>query len=192
MWTSLFVAVLVGCGGDSDIPECIDNGYCAEGQACVNDVCEDVECLSSAICDVGEYCNDKTYSCVDGCLENIDCVAGETCNTDTRSCEAYGCRDTTLDCPTGAECNLTTGECDSVATCQNCNLSQANSCRGGDVEAHCLPWDDLSEGWCFPVCDNSGGCPAGFSCYVDYPIDLFTYVDVCVADCPWLTETGHL
>lgn len=192
MWTSLFVAALVGCGGDSDTPECIDNGYCAEGQACVDDVCEDVECLTSAICDVGEYCNDQTYSCVDGCVESADCVAGETCNTDTRTCEAYGCRNTELDCPVGSTCNEGTGECDEAHVCDSCNANNVNSCQTPGTESYCLVWDDPAEGWCFPVCGANGLCPSGFYCYKDVQVELGNTVDVCIADCPWLVDNGHL
>ncbi len=191
MWQTLLVAGLLGCGGDSDIPECIDDGYCDEGQACIDDVCVDVDCLTSAICDVGEYCNPDTYTCVDGCLEDADCVAGETCNPDTRSCEAYGCRSTELDCPVGTECNLGTGECDGVNACRNCNASNPYSCQGKGT-SYCLVWDDPSEGWCFPECGADDSCPAGFSCYKNAQIDLFTTVDVCVADCPWLVDNGHI
>ncbi len=192
MWTSLMVAALVACGGDSDSLECIDNGYCDEGQACIEDVCEDVDCLTSAICDVGEYCNEKTYSCVDGCLEDADCVAGETCNPDSRTCEAYGCRNTELDCPVGTTCNTGTGDCDDVNVCQSCNQNNVNSCQTPGVTSYCLVWDDPSEGWCFPECGAGDTCPSGFYCYKNLQVDLWTTANICIADCPWLVDNGHL
>lgn len=189
MLNALFLG-LIACGGDP-APECIDNGQCDEFQACIEDVCVDVECLGSAICDIGEYCNDKTYTCVDGCLEDADCMAGETCDPDTRTCEAYGCRSTELDCGVGTECNVATGECEAVNACNSCNANNVNSCVGQGTQ-YCLVWDDPSEGWCFPECGADFACPSGFSCYKNAQVSLFDTANVCIADCPWLKDNGYL
>ncbi len=188
--TTLLLTALLACGGDSEVPECIDNGYCAEGQACVDDECVDVDCLTSAVCDVGEYCNAKTYSCVDGCLEDTDCIAGETCDTETRTCEAYGCRDTTLDCAIGSSCNQQTGECQDLGACQTCNQNNVDSCTTPGT--YCLDIYLEREGFCYPECDRNGECPAGFYCYPGWPVGLLQTADVCIADCPYLSEAGYL
>jgi Cys-rich repeat protein len=194
MWMSWAILGLIGCGGDTAV-ECIDNGQCGEFQACFVDVCLDVECLTSAVCDIGEYCNLDGYSCVEGCLDNSDCRAGETCNAETTTCEAYGCRNTELDCGVGQECDQTTGECLDVQACGNCDPQNINSCNTGPnsgTQSYCLVYDDLSVGWCFPECGDDGSCPSGFYCYEDLSIGRGQTIDVCVADCPWLTENGYM
>ncbi len=187
---------LLACGASgSDVPDCIDHGECAEGQACIADVCLDVDCMASSSCDIGQYCNPDSFSCVDGCLEDEDCRAGEVCESDTRTCESYGCRSTELDCPVGTSCNVSTGECIAASACGGCNVNNVNSCQGGGrgTSQYCLPYDDISVGYCFPECNRSDdSCPAGFYCYKNLPIGLLQTADVCIADCPWLTDNGYL
>ncbi len=183
MWTFLWMLGCVIQWGDEEAIECIDNGECGEFQACRDDACVDVECLNSATCDIGLYCNAQTYTCVEGCLEDVDCMAGETCNTETQTCEAYGCRTTELDCPVGTECDVSTGSCDEVSVCEPCQ--NAAGCRSSDAP-HCVQFQGDETGYCWPECGADNSCPAGFFCYTSWT------QDICVADCGWLTENGYL
>ncbi len=191
--TSVVLFLLACSAGTTEVPECIDHGECAEGQACIADVCLDVDCMASAECDIGQYCNPETFACIDGCLADDDCKAGETCQTDTRTCEAYGCRSTELDCPAGSNCDEVTGECNPVDICGSCNVNNVNSCQGGPGnKQYCLPYDDMTEGNCYNECGQGGDCPSGFTCIPDVMISLLQYADICYADCPWLMENGYL
>src|SRR5687768_13082839 len=108
----VLLLVLFGCNRVK-APECLDNGNCNDGQACIERECVDVECLASVDCAFGNYCRteDDAYTCRAGCASDDDCRAGESCNVDDNECESYGCRDTDLDCPFGQVCEEDEGEC---------------------------------------------------------------------------------
>ena len=199
-WFSL-IAVLLGvltagtivsacAGGGEPIAACVDNGDCSEGEACLLDVCEPVQCLSSTQCGIREYCDDETYVCRAGCLEDTDCRAGEACNTGTNTCEAYGCRDTQLDCAIGETCNAVTGECvfDNSGHCDTCQpdpwgFEPSGSCTNRN--AVCGSFIDAPDQYfCFQPCTAPGqpdACPRGYECIDNAFGDGFPY---CIAFCP--------
>ena len=192
----LVLMVLVGlsCGRADrrNNDPCFDNGDCndeaAEGQeigleACVDGECKDVDCLSSADCVVGQYCDTEgaDFACREGCLESSDCFAGQECNEGV--CETYGCRSTILDCDFNEICNESSGECEEAPglQCTGCDPAgnyrddqgTMNTCDdtiggnqlcGGDGTV-CA--GDEVEAICWIGCEAPGEpdqCPAGFSC----------------------------
>jgi hypothetical protein len=172
---------LLACGG-ATVP-CVDNGQCSEGQACIAEACEDVDCLTSSECAIQQYC-DSSYSCSTGCEQDTDCRAGETCNAVAAQCQTQACRSTELDCEVGQYCNESTGTCDSAqGYCDTCNPNNLFSCGNS---GYCLSWNDPNVGYCWNYCDSQSDCPRGFDCY-DPGLG-----SVCIADCPWLLENGYM
>lgn len=176
--------LLAGCPSSKTdgAPECTDNGQCGEMEACIDQECAAVECLTSSQCGLRQYCKtaDDAYTCADGCASTDDCMAGETCNEVTGQCEEYGCRSTDLDCPVGSTCNVSTGECEAyqglcTRTCDVGSLS--SGCGSGST--------------CMAV-SVGGSCARDQDCGGDgYLCDSFlTSSDTCrsLADCPEGTE----
>lgn len=189
MRTLLFVFLtLAGCAGGG--PECVDNGGCADGQACILEVCEDVQCLASADCNIREYCDTSTYVCRAGCADDLDCPAGESCDVATNTCEAYGCRDTQLDCAIGEICREVTGQCEYAhdGHCDRCEPSpwdDSGTCRNPD--AVCGTYDGV-ESFCFEPCTQGApdACPRGYECVEQASFGG----SFCSAYCPILYENG--
>ena len=187
MWMRVFAvlgALLLTSCSVSTVP-CLDNGNCSEGQACVAEVCMDVECLSSSECGLQQFCNTAKYTCDAGCEINADCMAGETC--EEGSCEVYGCRDTQLDCFIGEVCNVSTGICEQSPG-QHCEPCGGQSCGTG---AECFTFEtDAVSGYCLVECSGDEECPRGYSC--SDPTGAGTGQTYCSAWCPVYDELGYL
>ena len=177
-----------GCGsrtGRTAEPECVDSGDCdiQEGEliACVDGACENVECLASADCSLGSYCDTEgDFSCTEGCEQNSDCLAGFSC--DGGECSEDDCRSTVLDCDFLEVCNEDNGECEQVGgvICARCETSgnefDDNSTFGNfcddtflghvdcGVGALCGGGSQAGLGHCMPPCETSADCPHGFQC----------------------------
>ena len=186
---------LSACDGGAAALECVDNGDCSDGEACLLNACEPVQCLASAGCGIGESCVTETYVCRIGCVEDGDCRAGETCNTGSNTCESYGCRDTQLDCAIGESCNLVTGECvrDGRGHCDMCDPDPWGfDLRGTciDRDAMCLTFDGL-DFFCFQSCSDNNPCPRGYICDDSQDFDGDGRNDPnCAAYCPTLWDNG--
>ena len=204
MLVAICVAVFTGC----HTTECENTSQCSDGQACIEETCEDVECLNSSDCDIQHFCTDK-YTCLGGCEADGDCRAGEICDTDVHQCTGYSCRDTELDCEYGEYCDTTTGECYEDAS--HCTECPDGSCDGGgacetlggelcksdkDCEGHetCEYYAGFgsicSADYCFFECnpDDEEPCPRGYHCLDFYGDGSFTG---CYADCGILSELGY-
>ena len=200
-WTLLFLAA---CAGTGKAPECQDNADC-NNQACVENQCVDVDCLSSADCSLKEYCHGEDFVCTSGCSEDTDCLAGEMCDVESNTCEPYGCRETELDCPVGDFCNQNTGECydDPEGTCNTCSAAQNEAEQlellfGGTLSGrHCVQWDEFAtEFYYFKTCNPNGSgndCPRGFACVPEvYDLYFGTPVNLCLGDCSYYREIGEI
>ena len=194
-FTAVSFLVLASCATEAE-PACIDNGDCGEGQACLLETCQDVQCLSSSECGIREDCDDETYVCRAGCLESDDCQAGEECNAGTNTCEVYGCRDTDLDCSIGETCSQATGECitDDRGHCDRCEPDMwgdpSGTCRSAD--AFCLGWEGEPDSFCLLQCEAPTDCPRGYECVdtgQDFDFDGRSDA-ICSAYCPLLYENG--
>ena len=203
---------LLGCNNEK-APECVDNGQCPEGNACVQNACEEVSCLTSAECDINQFCN-PFYECEGGCETSDDCTAGETCKDHV--CDVYGCRSTNLDCEYGEYCDTSSGECktSSKPHCESCDAAATSSCGSN---ATCYIWEvddgtctgdrDCEDGWycdniesatsknchqdfCVVDCDpdDENACPRGFTCQDATGLGAYG----CIADCSFMIENGYL
>ncbi|MFK7929258.1 MAG: hypothetical protein AB8H79_13780 [Myxococcota bacterium] len=186
----LTLAFLSSCGTRAPLG-CIDNGDCEEREACVLEVCQPVECLSSTECGIREYCDDETFVCRAGCLEDEDCRAGEACETETNTCEVYGCRNTELDCAFGETCSAVSGECiyDNRGHCDSCTVDFWTGAQGDCPEngSFCLSFqgDAPDVAWCFLPCSTAQPCPRGYVCEDSQDFDGDGRNDpVCSAYCP--------
>ncbi len=193
----LAAGLQLACDKNEEGAQCTDNGGCAEMQACVQNVCTDVECLVSDDCALHNYCDTEQdrYVCTAGCLSDDDCIAGEECHPEYGTCEDYGCRSTNLDCEYGEYCDQESGDC-YEATEPHCEV-----CDGGCLGGNCIPWElttqcDSSQGdlGCAPgehcgawtddppvYCEGPMDCPDGQDC------DMFLVShDPCInaQDCP--------
>jgi hypothetical protein len=149
--------LLSACDGSKAAEECVQNGDCEEGQACIDGSCATVDCLSSAGCDIQQYCGDD-FTCKDGCDADEDCFAGERCDTSTNTCRDYGCRDTQLDCDYGQICDVVSGQC----------YDWAEDHPGADLCGSCDPSVTTgrcgNDGLCF-LAEEQGACSSTtFSC----------------------------
>ena len=182
---ALALAALIGCGGATKALECVDNGECGEGQACVDDKCVAVDCVVSADCSIGSFCS-PVYECQAGCESDADCYAGETCDTTAHTCSAYGCRSKDLDCDYGEYCNTESGECFTRGSwCETCNPANLYSCGSG---AYCIDAFDDGTGYCYNWCEEERDCPRGFEC-----AEVGSgYENVCFGDCPYMVDNGYL
>jgi hypothetical protein len=208
---------LMACGGPTR--DCIDNGGCYEGEACVNEQCVSVDCVTSSECALEQFCDPASYVCSDGCLEDVDCLAGDECNVATGQCESAGCRATELDCPIGEFCETDEssadfGVCydDPRPHCELCDATENNTCSGASecfiVEAgdSCQNDADCPSGWTCDRLDVGGGkvchedrCLVACDLETDSCPSGFQCADVtgagdifCSADCGWLDDNGYL
>ncbi|MBU0607004.1 MAG: hypothetical protein KKI08_03920 [Armatimonadetes bacterium] len=180
---------------------CTDHGQCGEMQACIQNTCEDVQCLLSSDCPLHSFCdsaNDR-FTCREGCESVDDCMAGESCNENSHSCEVYGCRSTELDCPVGSTCNVGSGVCSEVAdlcsrTCDvydapNCGAG--SSCEVGDVTDECQRPQDCEQGYScgmflteHTLCWTNNDCTvAGATCYFGQCVISYCHKDYCLPTC---------
>jgi hypothetical protein len=184
---ALPLSLLIACTGKAG-GECANNSDCSEGQACVDEACEDVDCVTSADCDIQQYCTED-YSCKLGCDGDDDCLAGQSCDMGTHQCEAYGCRDTQLDCDYGEKCDSTTGQCyvDDEDLCQTtCDIFNPR-CSGGDA---CIATAYVGE------CDagrGDVGCPANSPCAIvevdtSSTCDFFGFPDDSACPSGWYCD----
>jgi hypothetical protein len=204
----LFAMALGGCelGGGAPGGQCQDHGQCGELQACIQNTCEDVQCLLSTDCPLHSFCdteNDR-FTCREGCASTDDCLAGEDCDTESHTCEAYGCRSTDLDCPVGQTCNTATGQCTPVdglctRTCDvydSPNCGAGNSCEVGDVTGECERAQDCEQGYACDMflatheeCYDNQDCSDG-ECYGAIPgilpgqcVASYCHKDYCLPTC---------
>lgn len=175
---ALALALLTGC---PNAPECTDNTFCLDQQACIDGKCKDVECLSSSECAIEQFCSPQTYTCEDGCQFNTDCYVTDRCDPDLQQCVTKSCRSTALDCPGGYRCDTATGQCylDVAPHCERC--SAPNQCGEG---GGCYSIGGAGNvGYCFLACnpEAADACPAGYSCGATSN-DMY----VCIGYCPLL------
>ncbi len=187
----LLLLLALGCLEEATPVECIDHGECEAAQACIAQTCQEVQCLDSSSCNLDEYCDTETFACRIGCLSDDDCGASQTCSAG--SCEDQSCRSSDLDCPVGEFCDESSGEC--VTQGQWCVDCSTNPSVCGD-QGTCLMFQgqEPSEAVCYNYCDSNADCPAGFSCTsFDYTIGAEQVtVDLCYANCTWLSENGWM
>ncbi len=192
----LSITVALSCGRPSRWGQtCFDNGDCndeaasSEGdidlEACIDGECDDVDCLTSSDCVVGQYCDIDDYACREGCESDGDCFAGQSCNEDGE-CEVYGCRSTVLDCDFNEVCNEDTGLCEQAPGFQ-CNECEPEDNYRDDNGTPVNPCDDTIGGnigcggqgsvcagqapdaICWTPCTEPGApdqCPVGFTCLI--------------------------
>jgi len=191
---------------------CSDAGDCntdeEQLEACIDGLCVDVGCLSSADCEIGTICDTESgdYRCEAGCLGNSDCLAGFTC--DGGSCTPYGCRSTLLDCGFGevcnpdtracepsdglhcAECSLTNNAWDDAGTQTTCDGVLLSSDECGGHGSFCMNWYE-GKPVCYVGCDDQSDCPGGYGCnIVVRPLpagcidDYIILGSACTAPCP--------
>lgn len=191
--TLLFGLLVLLAGCEQGAPECVDNGGCPEGQACIEDQCEEVECVSSSQCSLHQFCDTKAWVCRQGCGDDDDCRAGETCDAADHKCKRYGCRDTQLDCEIGEVCDEGTGECtvDPRKHCTRCDpMEELLGTQPCGPKGYCWLFEQNAEmGYCLQQCNQSNdNCPRGFTCE-----DVTGYGDFyCSAWCPLLLENGWI
>ena len=171
---SLIFGLLLACtGGPGKTIECVDNGNCPEGQACVEAACTDVECLTNNDCGLENVCTDD-YACESGCEESDDCLAGYFC--DDGECEAEECEVTELDCAIGEVCK--NGNCKDYPgdLCNSCSSDLecgGGSCQAKELQNTCSSQNQCSGGsTCTPfltgtACSNDNQCGGG-GAYCDW------------------------
>jgi len=162
--------------------ECSESLACEFGSVCVEGICLEVPCSTSAQCGMEEFCSDR--QCVEGCEVDSDCYPGDQCNTTIAECEAAECRDTQLDCGFKEFCNPANGQCYEVDGyyCKPC--VDNGSCGGDDSGNLCLNFGGGYK-YCGVECESDRDCPAGFGCL---PIGDFNgniYSFQCATYC-WL------
>lgn len=159
------------------VPECTDNTGCPATEACVRGRCKQVDCLSSKTCDIGQYCSEDTWSCVDGCQYDSDCLEVDRCDPLTKTCVPRSCQDTATDCPAGERCDQSSGQCyeDPAPHCAPCTSTQQCGNLG-----QCFGFTSHS-GYCLLYCnpEDAQACPAGYSCSLVSDGNYY-----CVGFCP--------
>jgi Cys-rich repeat protein len=140
----------VGCTSDLDCPVqhacdpdtntcyffCLEHTDCPPGQACIDNSCEEVDCITDAECLAGSVCVDNT--CVPiPCVDDGDCPQGSECNQDLGVCQ--------LEKLPGTDC-LVTNDCDDSTGC---------------ASGYCLRCQGLGEDNC-NGCASNADCGAGF------------------------------
>jgi hypothetical protein len=213
-----FVLVQSSCSAPGLDPRsgepCFSQNHCSADanslRACIDNSCQEVECLSSADCGLGAVCDleDNRNECVAGCQGNYDCPPGSNCLDGL--CQEYGCRTTVLDCAFGEICNPETKQCELAEgpfcqpgcdplenvfddrgtddLCDDVALSNP-SCGEGASSCWWAIGETVEDTRCYVHCETTGDCPAGFQCVVVRPpfpeCDAgLGEVTLCLADCP--------
>ncbi len=168
---------LVGCA--EPVPDCVDNGQCALGEACLAEVCVAVECLDSTTCGLEQFCDQRTFTCEAGCETNTDCLAGQRCNQQEHECFEYGCRQTDLDCGLGEVCDEESGECQEAPGkhCDVCDDPWFGTGCGNN--GTCYAFND-TDFFCIVDCNEGDECARGYECVDVTDADAWG----CFAWCP--------
>jgi len=165
---------------------CTVDADCDDGQACINEVCEDVECVDATDCDDNVVCTDDVcdataHTCSntvdpDCCTVAADCDDGEACTAD--ACEADNTCSNTVDpdcCEVAADCDDSNECTDEACTAGACVITNndANLCDDGV---------DCTDSACVAgVCtgtDIAGCCTSNADCLDSESCD--TLNNVCV------------
>ena len=149
---------------------CETTATCGELQACLDEVCRDVDCLANTDCALESYCDAELFTCLPGCSTSEDCIIGERCDVTTNTCVPRSCRDTQLDCELGQRCDQATGTCkkDPGDHCRPC--SGDGQCG---PEGACMRISSDDRAYCFLRCSPEAfdPCPAGLQCSAQITID---------------------
>jgi len=185
---SVFCITVVAAFAPSCAPRavaCYDAGDCPSSGdqrfACIDGGCEEVDCLTTADCAIGNICDteDNDYECEPGCDDNSDCLAGFRC--DEGDCVESRCRSSILDCHFGEFCNTTNGRCQPAGGlhCRICNQDNTdafidpfdlcNSAVYGNPDCggngnHCARTQNSGAAHCFLACTSQADCPHGYTC----------------------------
>ena len=178
----VLMTLLLACGEKE--AECSEELACEFGSVCVEGVCQEIPCSTSAQCGMEEYCLDR--QCVAGCAEDNDCYPGDLCNTTVNECESGGCRDTQLDCGFKEFCNPANAECYEVDGyyCKPCTSDA--SCGGEESGNICLNFGGGYQ-YCGVECASDNDCPAGFGCLPVGDFNGNVYTFQCATYC-WLYD----
>lgn len=191
--------------------DCDLEHFCNNQYECKSGCKEDSDCFA------GDSCNTETKECESyGCRSSeLDCGIGEFCNQMTSECY----KDTRGHCQSYCNWNEvafgenTNGECANYdmgsGSCMGDFNGSQTGCTGG---ALCWPnnfndqtgWYQKIPGTCitfyrFYDCDESSEqeqCPNGFTCqgipYYDEFGNVIMTDSVCLGDCPYYLENGHI
>lgn len=147
----VFALGIAGCPSQSR-PDCDSDADCLAGQACVQQVCQDVECKLNSDCTAGEQCLEHACVPIDGCSSDGQCEIGQICVD--AACTA-GCR-VDADCPAELVCIPELGAHGLCAECrQDADCDAGQSCTGNQCRAPCTTSQDCPDGVCDPA---SGTC----------------------------------
>lgn len=161
-WVLGVSAGLGGCPVETRTEPCSADFQCPEGQGCISETCQSVECRTSLDCEADLICLD--YVCVSG----DDCQADEQCSSE-QVCDAGSCRP---GCRSHAQCP--SGQCDPVSrSCVDC--LQNDDCELGEV---------CAEGACQPGCTGDRDCPQGLRCFEAEPPHGLCAECLDDGDCP--------
>ena len=179
--------ILLACPATE--PECLDDSWCAEGQACLGGTCFEVACTRSDHCPPQQRCTEGNL-CVDGCDADADCLAGDRCSQGV--CAAPACEVTELDCGLGELCDADLGEC-VASEFDLCGPCQDGACDDGVCVTssgdECVSPADCAEGWTCeqltldPKCQGQASCPDGFTCLEDTCVRSECRLSVCLETC---------
>ncbi|MBW1808275.1 MAG: hypothetical protein JRJ87_08780 [Deltaproteobacteria bacterium] len=136
-------SVCNGCGSDSRPAACKSDDECAPHEACIDDVCTEIECKTDMDCPGDERCVD--FKCVSDaeCSVDRDCESGKIC--DGGKCVS-GCR-SDRDCPPGRICLPDEGENGLCVECQ--------------IDGDCEQGEKCIDHACIERCDSDTDCPSG-------------------------------
>ncbi len=178
---AMWFLLLVGSCSTPGVP-CESTATCGDLQACLDEVCRDVECRAASDCALESWCNPETYACEPGCSTSDDCLVGDRCDVTTNTCQPRSCTNTQLDCDLGDRCNTATGECekDPAPHCKVCSDDEQCGPNGA-----CLRLVANQPPHCAIDCSPEAfdPCPAGLQCSAqitrDGEPDGFRCVGLC-------------
>ncbi len=137
--------------------ECDAETPCGFGDVCIEGVCMEAVCSTSAQCPIEHYCTAQRQ-CEPGCLEETDCMPGDTCDPEGRTCLPEPCTDTILDCGFKEFCDPASGEC------YEAGGDYCRPCRAQTAETDCGEGNRCWFNYCAVRCDGDRECPQGFEC----------------------------